>query len=540
MFSHFARKLRSLGSAVDSGSFLAGSSRWFPAPGCESIVRDIALSLEESQRPVKENLQRTISILDRSEGRFYLKRCRVNTPRTWVREILRLPKAQLEFENALELRKRGFGGIEPLAWGRVEARGPSESWLLTREAPNAVEFDAAVSRLSVEQRWRFAREFGAYFGRLHEAGLSHPDPHTGNFLVQFGEGIPEFIALDVHALRFGKPLKWSEAKANLVLLNRGNTLRDNTDRFRFLKGYCAERPEFEPFEILPELDAATMRSNFRFWSRRTKRYLGKNRQFAPFQAPGLRGHAVNDLPSEWREAWMNDPDAPFRDPSATPLKDSPSSTVVRLESILFKRFRIKSWNALLKNGLRRSPAMRSWILGHGLLDRGLPTARPLFVAERVRFGIPREGYIAFEFIPNAVELPKAVERANPEQVKGLAEKLGRLLHTMHERRVRHRDLKASNILIRLPELEPVLIDLVGVTADWDVSDLARMSDLARLSASFVNSPSIRHSLRLRFLYAYLGYRTVEDEEELKIWWVIIQSETEAKVAKNARSGRPLA
>jgi tRNA A-37 threonylcarbamoyl transferase component Bud32 len=125
-----------------------------------------------------------------------------------------------------------------------------------------------------------------------------------------------------------------------------------------------------------------------------------------------------------------------------------------------------------------------------------------------------------------------------------AERLGRLVRLMHERRVSHRDLKAPNILLRgaavdLPNAEPVLIDLVGVEAGRPVSAATRVRDLARLNASFLHSPRVTRTDRLRFLRAYLcwGLHGLSDWKTL---WRQVADATRAKAAKNARSGRPLA
>ena len=81
---------------------------------------------------MKENHQRTILRVELPEGAVFVKRIRANTPRAWWREILRPPKARLEFENALALRERGLPAVEPLAWGTADSHWPGESFLVTR------------------------------------------------------------------------------------------------------------------------------------------------------------------------------------------------------------------------------------------------------------------------------------------------------------------------------------------------------------------------------------------------------------------------
>jgi hypothetical protein len=200
-------------------------------------------------------------------------------------------------------------------------------------------------------------------------------------------------------------------------------------------------------------------------------------------------------------------------------------------TLLLKRFRLKKRFAALRNLFRRSPALRSWINGHALLDRGLPTARPLAVLHRRKNGLPREGYVLFEVVEDAVTLPDAVPRFDRRELAG---RLGRLLRTMHDRQVSHADLKAPNILVT-PAGDPVLIDLVGVTTGRTVAEPQRVRELTRLAASFATSPVVTHGDRLRLLKAYLGVK----RGDWKSWWVRVAAGVRAKVRRNANLGRPL-
>jgi serine/threonine protein kinase len=107
---------------------------------------------------------------------------------------------------------------------------------------------------------------------------------------------------------------------------------------------------------------------------------------------------------------------------------------------------------------------------------------------------------------------------------------------MHDRGVSHRDLKAANILLE-HGTDPVFIDLVGVRLGSPPSFKQRTKELARINASFLGA--ITRTARLRFLLTYLnaGERRLANWKD---WWRAIRTATEAKQAKNRRSGRPLA
>jgi len=544
MFSHFLRKLAALVQRSPGVRVEAGGLVWQITPAGEQLFGVGGPDLPAWEKAglvevVKRNLQRTISRVRLPGGVVYVKQCRANTPRAWAREILRPAKARLEFENALALRTLGVSAIEPLAWGAAPGLLPGDSYLLTR-AEDAEPFVDFLERGPTDPR-PLARAFAEFLAQLHDAGVTHPDPHPGNVL--FDPATRRFILADLHAIRFGSPLAWPATLANLVLLNRWFQMRaTRTDRLRFWQAYVRARPSLaagDANSMAMAIETATAASNERFWAARAARYTSNNRDSVQVRGSAANGFAVRELPAELVRDWLADPDAVFTQPGVRILKDSRTSTVAELvigsRTVIYKRFNVKSRLGPLKNLLRPSPALRSWLLGHGLRDRGLPTARPLAVFQRRSFGAPTTGYVVFEKVPDARTLNEAIERQGA--VRAWAERLGRLLRLMHERQVSHRDLKASNILMSGDE--PVLIDLVGVEAGRPVPEAVRIRDLARLNASFLDSPQVTRTDRLRMLRAYRLW-AMRGRGDWKSWWTRIAAATDAKVAHNAKTGRPLA
>jgi tRNA A-37 threonylcarbamoyl transferase component Bud32 len=408
---------------------------------------------------------------------------------------------------------------------------------------------------------------GEFIARVHEAGIQHEDLHCGNILVQVGAyDQPRFFLVDLQAVRLGSSLSWRSSLKNLVVLNRWPSLRASRgDRLRFWRAYCRARsalsgtppPREATAEWARHLEKATSRSNLVFWRRRDRRCLGSNRSFRRLRSGGMAGHAVTDLDSKALAALLADPDAPFQKPRRPLLKDSRSSTVAELDlpiggklrQVIYKRFRVTSWRDPLGSWLRRPAALRSWLLGHGLRERGLPTARPLAVFHRARAGLCYEGYLLMEKVEGSADLRTAASQLAALEVstrqrllRPLLEQLARLARDLHSRRLAHRDLKAANILVQLPASGPpvcCLIDLVGVAACTRLSRAVRARNLARLHASFHENPLISRTDKLRFLRTYLQWG-LRGQQGWKKWWRAIDQATLAKVARNATSGRPLA
>ncbi len=567
MWSDVRRKIGSLVSPAGP-VVRAGGRVWHLSPEGEALFGSAGPDLDRwladgSAEVVKHGPHRTVSRVALAAGTIYVKHCRINGPRAWIRETLRPPKARLEFENAAWLISLGIGAAVPLAWATADSLWPGESYLVTRDLAPAVPLaDFLESRLpalppdsQAQVRRQLARGLARFLALLHDSGVAHPDPHPGNFLVEVPDSLaPHFSLLDVHAVRFGAPLSWAESRANLVLYNRWFQLRaSSAERFRFWREYRLARRTLSVPDAPAELERATCASNRRFWAARTERYKGTHKSVRNVRAGSVCGLAVRDLPDDFLRELLANPDAAFTWPGAKLLKQCVSSTVAELEvptptgpqAVILKRVNMRTALDPVKNLFRSSAVRRSWLLGHGLRERWLPSPRPLAMFHRYRTGaLPAEGYLLTEKVPDAVGLPEAVKACgNALVLRVWSERLARVVRAMHDRGVSHRDLKAPNVMLQGAATDPasatpVLIDLVGVRASAsEVSFARRARELARLNASFLAMPHVTRTERLRFLLAYL--RAGERQSDWKKWWKAVSQATAAKVAKNRRSGRVL-
>jgi tRNA A-37 threonylcarbamoyl transferase component Bud32 len=547
-------------------------------------------------RVIKHGPHRSVYAVTLPDLSFYVKHNRIANTRAWLRELARPSKARAECQRALDVASRRVPTVTPLAVGeQTSALGRGESFLVTASLDHTMPLDTFVESIlpTLEPgrrpgiRQRLAVALGMFLARMHGEGILHRDLHAGNVMLRLSaQDEPALFLLDLHSVRLGNALGWKASRDNLVVFNRWFILHaGRTDRLRFWHAYHQARAEVcdwprsaggdarqTVLELARDLEKRTRRSNFRFWRRRDRRCLGENRYYRRVAAAGVVGHAVTELDGELRASLLADPDEPFRRPGMAFLKDSRTSTVVEFDltlggttrRVIYKRFCIKSRKGPWLSLVRRPPALRSWLYGHGLRERCLPTARPLLVLHRRSAGALWQGYLLSLKIQNGVELPRflddslslaPLERAR--LLRDRVEQVARLIRELHRRGVSNRDLKGANILTRAisgptahadrlhvdaranPSTPDVcVIDLVGVAIPRRLGRQRQVQNLARLAASVGRHAALRRTDLLRFLRVYLQWGLF-GHSAWKDWWREIKYATHAKIARNARLGRPL-
>jgi serine/threonine protein kinase len=208
---------------------------------------------------------------------------------------------------------------------------------------------------------------------------------------------------------------------------------------------------------------------------------------------------------------------------------------------------------VLSDCLRPSRARRAFRRGHQLLTRRIATALPLAALERRRGPLlldsilvteAVEGRDLHQFLSRWLSTPATADAVlSPPEQRHLAQavlwQLGRLLRRLHDSRFAHRDLKASNVLVRWspgerPEL--VLIDLDGLRRVWWLTARRRFQGLMRLNVSLLKCPVVNHAGRLRMLLGYLR-RPGAPRVNFKPYWRVLQRWSARKLQSQIRSRR---
>lgn len=557
---------------------------WLQGPWRDALVDADGLRLEQWRaegrvETIKSGPHRVVYRVRLPAGAIYVKHYLIPDLRAKYRQWFRRGKGRNEGKRSQALASIGVPTITPIALGERRRRGfLYDNFLITREIPDAAPLDAFVenelphfdeprrSRL----RRRLADRLGVLTARLHNAGLQHIDFHPGNILVRLGpDDEPMLTMIDLDALRSVRRLTWAKARDNLALLDHYFWTRSGrVDRRRFLKSYLAARdgaPE-SARDFALGVESATRRWAERLWRRWGRRCRSTNKYFRVFKSNNALCIASRDLDPAEVAPLLVDPDSAFEAPDARPIKDSRTTRLVettmvvdgRPTPVVFKRFNRKKWIDPVLAIFRPSRAWRSWQAGQHLAARGVPTPKNLaFVARRRKpwFSpfqgvLPHETYLITVKERDAVTLSEHVFRELPQlgpgalkaEVERLTAALAGLVRLMHDRSLSHRDLKASNILVRreAPPGEDLLtlIDLVGVRLKDPLPMHRRVQNLARLSVSLADAPGRTRTASLRFLRAYLPHRLAR-AGEWKALWRAIEAASHTKKARNERRGRPL-
>lgn len=254
--------------------------------------------------------------------------------------------------------------------------------------------------------------------------------------------------------------------------------------------------------------------------------------------------AAAALPLELGRQWARDWPAWFG-PARVPLPRAPHKSELAwletpLGAVVAKRARLGAWKRPLASlGARVNRPERAFRLGCALRLQDFATPEPLAVLGRGGEAVLVTRYVdglgPWEFLRAGHGLEVLLAT--------LAEALARL----HAAGFRHRDMKASNLLLQTSQGEPRLVwtDLDGLRPVGTVEPRLRAQDLGRLAASFESAEARAAGVRAghwpelvgRYLALALG--RAPGVEELEVLSARIRRRREQAVRRHLARGAPV-
>lgn len=582
-----------------SVKIVAGDVTWHVRPGWEWVVSGkhapnwLHLVAEPQAEPVKRNAAREVWRVVADGHEFFTKVYRETGPVGKLRALFRGQGCVLEWRAGNHARRHGVATVETIAYGTVGWRGcAGPGILITKALTQALPLNDYWSEhvLSAKPDVRRRRanaviEAGAAaVARAHQYGFHHRDLHAGNLLAVDGpDGRPTVVFVDLHNVRTRRRVPDTQALHNLAQLNQWFCLRSTrSDRLRFFRHYLAYREELSrradsgptigmPYrDVAVALDRAIRRHSRWLWAKRDRVAMRDGKYYCRLRLKGgWRGHAYlsakhSDEHSrasrmrfdreQWRRILANPLDLVRPDRSEV-IKDSHTAYVCRAQlvteqgplEVVCKRARTRTWFKKCYHLFAGSRNMRNWRRGYQLLNRNLPTARPLAVLERRVGGLLLDSMVLTEALPGAWDFDAFLRTGLPDQDQRtvrrvkveLIEALVRLVKNMQSNGFGHHDFKAPNLMVqwdadsgRPPRLS--LVDLDGLVLRGRLSHRECMRPLMRLNVSLDDVGIATRTDRLRFLKAYLVGPGRSGSDWKTVWREIGRMSDRKRVDKQKR------
>jgi len=266
------------------------------------------------------------------------------------------------------------------------------------------------------------------------------------------------------------------------------------------------------------------------------------------------GYAVEGISRDTLIRIVDHPELALRIHTRDTIKAGRSALLVRGEIPIGGRVVAVAYKRVQRNGsLKRLTAwltgnrtLRTWRMGR-LFDRlNIATAEPLLVVVPRWYAPAEPSYLIHEWLDQADNIKAYADRLESassyesrHRLNAAARRLGEVLGRMHAARISHRDLKAGNLMLKDCEssVEAFVIDLDGARRFPWRPRFRKARDLSRLALAVSQIPSMRFTIALRFLMAYLRAAGIERADWKPLWREIAKMADQRKRQKQRRPSR---
>lgn len=360
--------------------------------------------------------------------------------------------------------------------------------------------------------------------QTHEAGLLHQDLHAGNILV--GMDGKELYLIDLHRSRLVKSLSKRRRLWNLAqfFYSLQAWLTPEAKK-SFLQHYDKEQDIFEGgFEQgLQEISRQEEIIRRRHMRSRTKRCLKESGGFFVAKENGWQIWGRREWkPQQLLKIVTKHQEIVAKGKEGLIKVDRRTAITIfnyKDTRLCVKEYRYRLLWQSLKEVFRGSKACKGWLMGNGLVVRGIGGIIPQALLAKRRRGLLQEAFIIMETPRGYGELDRYMVKAFEAQKDDTRREVfldafAGFMASLYLNRIIHRDLKTCNIMVREGEDTWYfgLVDMDDVRLDKKIGLRRLLKGLIQLHTS--TPLFMEMSDRIRFLSRYLQSIGRDDMREI--------------------------
>jgi tRNA A-37 threonylcarbamoyl transferase component Bud32 len=475
-----------------------------------------------SQGPLKESLVRMACIIPGPKGDLFLKRYKI---RGWTEgwKYLVVPsKARREWQMSQQALAKGIPTAVPLAMAeRRKGRFLLDSLLITQAlSPSSPLIEVIPAAGHKELFFQAA----PLLRQAHEAGLFHQDLHAGNILVGMTE--KKLYLIDLHRSRFLRSVSRRRRIWNLAQFFYSLQAWLSPDAKKaFLQRYDEEEDLFkgELEQGLREIAIQEAKLHRRHMQSRTKRclkqsggfYLAKEQGWQIWCRRGWKPQGLLKIVTRHRAIVAKGKEGLIKADRRTAI----TFFSYKETRLCVKEYRYQGPWQPGKELFRGSKGRRGWLMGNGLVVRGIGGIIPQALLEKRRRGLLKEAFLIMETPAGYVELDRYLVKAFQAQKvdtrrEAFLDAFADFMADLYLQGIIHRDLKTCNIMVREGEgtWHFGLVDMDDVRLDKKIGLRRLLKGLMQLHTS--TPLFMEMGERIRFLSRYLQVIGRDDIQEI--------------------------
>jgi tRNA A-37 threonylcarbamoyl transferase component Bud32 len=497
-----------------------GAAQWLPP----ALLDDPGAFLLHNppQRPLKESLVRTAFIIPGLKGDLFLKHYKIRDFTEGWKYLVVPSKARREWRMAQQALAQGIPTPMPLAMAeRRKGRFLQDALLINQAiSPSCPLIELIPAGAHKELFFQAA----PLLRQAHEAGLFHQDLHAGNVLVRMAD--KKLYLIDLHRSRFLRSVSRRRRLWNLAQFFYSlQAWLSPEAKKAFLQQYDEEENIFKgKFEQgLKEIERQVQRLYRRHMRSRTKRCLKQSGGFSLAKEQGWqiwcrRGwkpQGLLKIVTRHRAIVAKGKEGLIKADRRTAI----TLFNYKKTRLCVKEYRYQGLRQPGKELFKGSRGRRGWLMGNGLVVRGVATIIPQALLERRRRGLLQEAFLIMETPAGYGELDRYLVKAfaaqkNDTRREAFLDAFAGFMAHLYLQGIIHRDLKTCNIMVREGEgtWHFGLVDMDDVRLDKKINLRRLLKGLIQLHTS--TPLFMEMSERIRFLRRYLQLIGRDDIREI--------------------------